>query len=143
MTQYDFAWKFIERPKRYVESWINNLFGWGNDMLIGRDVRNHRYELVINESWEVVELLGWAEIEDKLIDASGKECTISDYYFVYYGGGRGNRKISYDSCCGGFRVLKGKLSMFEYGRLKNQWDMNTPKLEEKLKLVKKDKVKLW
>lgn len=147
MTQYDFAWKFIERPKRIVEDWINKLFGWGNDILIGRDVRKHRGELVLNNSWEVVELLGWASIEDKFTDAFGKEHTWGDYYFVYYGSrvsrGENDREISYDSCCGGFVVLKGKLSMFEYGRLKSQWDMNSPTLEVKLDSVKKDKVTLW
>lgn len=129
MTRFDFAWKFIERPKRIIEGWIKHLFRWNNAILIQRDVNKHRNEIVIETPFRILMLLGWTD--------QYKE---EDYYWVTYDPRDFKSPIHLESCCGGFIYLKNQLSMFDYEQLRNIWNMNTKPLDEILNMVKDKKI---
>ena len=130
MTRYEFIWRFIERPKRIIESFFEKLFNLdSNYKLIQKEVNKHRGEIVLNNGYELVELLGWTDYHD-------------DYYYVYYNWRGKYGKIELDTCCGGFTILKGKLGLFKYEHLKEMYKINTPTLKQKLELVRNKEITL-
>ena len=121
----NFYWKYVERPKRIFESWINRLLGWDNAVLIQRDVNKHRNELGI-EHFTVIRLLGWTDqYED-------------DYFWVV----QDENEIKLHSCCGGFVWLKNKLNGFNYYQMLNWWGLNYLPLTDALEKVKERNIKL-
>ena len=120
MDKFNFYWRFVERPKRVVWSWVNCFLKRDNAFLIQKEADRMRNEFVLGVPSEVVLLLGWTDqYED-------------DFYWVVYN----NHEINLHSCCGGFIRLKGKLSRFHYYHIQRVWQMNNPKLEDVLNMVK-------
>lgn len=109
MNKFDFYWRFVERPKRIVSSFINcTLLKRDNAYLIQREVNKHRGELCLDYGFQLVKLLGWTDQYD------------DDYYYVV----DSRSGIQLESCVGGFIWLKGKLSGFDYYMLLDNWKRN-------------------
>ncbi len=121
--QYNFYWKYIERPKRIINGYVNKIFGWDNAVLIQRTVNTHRNELVLDSPFWVVKLLGWTDQYD------------DDYYWVIYSYREG---VQLYSCVGGFVWLKDKLSGFDYAYAVCVWDLNNPTDEEITAMIKEE-----
>jgi hypothetical protein len=121
--QYNFYWKYIERPKRIINGYVNKIFGWDNAVLIQREVNKHRNELVLDSPFQVVKLLGWTDQYD------------DDYYWVVYTYREGIKEYS---CVGGFVWLKDKLSGFDYTHAVCVWDLNNPTEEEITTMIKEE-----
>ncbi len=122
---FNFYWKYIERPKRIFESYINRLLGWDNPILIQREVNQHRNELAI-EHFAVIRLLGWTDQYD------------DDYCWVVQDG----NEIKLHSCCGGFIWLKNRLNGFNYYQMVEWWNLNCLPLVDALKMVTAKGIKL-
>jgi hypothetical protein len=110
MTKYDFLWWFVERPRRYMESAIHWLLGWGNPEIIQHECNKHRNEIVL-DMFGVVKLLGWTDqFED-------------DFYYIVVDG----YDVKLISCVGGLVWLKNKLDLWEYSCLQRTFEMNSSK----------------
>ena len=123
MTKHDFWWKFVERPKRVVESFFRRIFKIDGARLVQAEADRHRGELAIDPCDRIVKFLGWTDSEEE------------DRYWVHW---ERNRGIVLNSCCGGYIWLKGRLSGFDYYRLLDMFEKNTDgkKLEKDLKGIK-------
>jgi hypothetical protein len=119
----DWQWKFIERPKRIIHSFIfYKLLRWDNVRLIQRDVNKHRNELVYDSPFRVVRLMGWTDRKK------------DDYYWVIYDRTNG---VCLSSCVGGFIWLKNYLPLWEYHYADEIFEINAP--IENIILAIKDK----
>jgi hypothetical protein len=113
VDKFDFYWRFLERPKRRMNSFINRKIlrrNRYNAVIIQGEINKHRNELVIQAPFQIVKLLGWTDQYDE------------DYYYVIYSPGRG---LVLSSCVGGFVWLKGNLSGFDYYHMVATWELNT------------------
>lgn len=122
MTKLDFYWKFIERPKRIMSTYLDRLMGWDTPDHVQRAVDKHRNEIVLDTPDEVVLLLGWT---DQFVD--------DDYYWIVYSRRYGLRL---HSCVGGYVWLKDRLTGFEYHQAEHVFHLNVPDMDTILKLVK-------
>lgn len=132
MTKYDFYWKFSERPKRIIKSFLQrfntDIMLDKNAVIIQREVNKHRNELVYEYPFRVVRLLGWTDqYEDE------------DYYYVIYDNEYG---VVLTSCVGGFIWLKNRLSSWDYCNADTVFRLNTPPDKEIINLIEDMDIKL-
>jgi len=108
----NWQWRFIERPRRIVYSFIfRKLLRWDNAKSIQHEVNKHRNELVWDSPFSVVRLMGWTDqFED-------------DYYWVISDRTRG---VCLSSCVGGFVWLKDYLPLWEYYYADKIFELNKP-----------------
>ena len=121
MGKYEFYWKFIERPKRIIQSLFRG--NTPTSVLIQREADKFRGEIML-DGFCVVRLLGWTDVED------------DDYCWVYDTKGDTGRSVGMLSCCIGFKRLKTKLSGFDYYSLDSLWNMNGMSYQDGLKRAK-------
>ena len=123
----DFLWKYVERPRRYIEHYKNKLLGWDNVKKIQHEVNKHRYELCWDAPFNIVRLIGWTDQYDE------------DLYYVIY-----NRKegVHLYSCVGGFVYLKDYVPKWEYANAEYVFELNTTNLLNILNMVEHKEIKL-
>lgn len=124
--KYGLLWKYIERPKRLIHSW---LIHESNEKTISRFVNKCRGEILLDGD-HTVRLLGWIDIPD------------DDYYYLLLERREGEVKLVYSSCVGQPLRLKKSLKMFDYYRLDNVANLNFLTIEIGMDLVKKANIKL-
>lgn len=124
-SKEDFWWKYVERPKRIIESVWNKIWGIDIEKELKEEVDKHRFELVTMpfDNSEIVRLLGLCVGEE-------------DYYYVAL---KESGEIYYCTCVGGFTPLIKSMDKFTYYHMERLWDMNMDKsIEEVLEGFKKD-----
>ncbi len=121
-------WKYIERPKRILESFIINLCKLDNAFLIQREADRCRGEIVLDH-FNIVRLIGWTDQEKE------------DYYWLLLTRNKqGDLQIVKSSCVGSPLRLRGKLETFDYWSLDHLANLNFLTIENGLQLCKEKNI---
>ena len=103
----------------FVSRFKYDILGWNNPIMIAKEVNKHRGEMVLSPGiHDPCRLEGWVNEPE-------------DLYYVMTSLKRG---VFFDSCVGGFTVLKGKIDWHEYYKIQNTFDLNINSFMEKYKL---------
>lgn len=112
--KYKLFWKLVEQPKRRLSRFFwYTLLKKDNAFMIQREVNKHRNQLMLDDVYGVIKLIGWTDQfeSDYYYIAQVIRHEESDNVFLY-------------SCVGSFIPLKGRLPEFTYLRLEQLWYMN-------------------